>query len=109
MRIRSGYLATKILLQRAVTEQDASGQPVKRWEDVSSVWANVTDMSGREFIASSTLNNTVQTKITVRYRNDIVPAMRVVHKADIYQIEAVLGQDKLSLLLMCSRRAEADS
>ena len=103
MRIRSGYLSTKVTIQQSVTGQDESGQPINKWVDVATVCANVTDISGREFIASAALQNTVQTKITIRYQAGIVPAMRVVHQASIYNIEAVLGQDKTSLLLMCSR------
>jgi SPP1 family predicted phage head-tail adaptor len=103
MRIRSGYLSTKVTIQKSVTGQDESGQPINKWADVATVWANVTDISGREFIASAALQNTVQTKITIRYRAEVVPAMRVIHQASIYNIEAVLGQDKTSLLLMCSR------
>ena len=105
MRTRSGYLSTRVTIQQPVTEQDESGQPVNNWLDMATVWANVTDISGREFIASAALQNTVQTKITIRYRAGVVPAMRVVHQASIYNIEAVLGQDKTSLLLMCSRGA----
>jgi SPP1 family predicted phage head-tail adaptor len=103
MRLRSGYLSTKVTMQQPVISQDELGQPVNKWVDVATVWANLSDISGREFIASAALQNTVQTKITIRYRAGIVPTMRVVHQASIYNIEAVLGQDKTSLLLMCSR------
>jgi len=103
MPIRSGYLSTKVAIQQPVTEQDESGQPMNTWVNLATVWANLTDISGREFIASSALQNTVQTKVTIRYRAGILPAMRVIHQANIYHIEAVLGQDRASLLLMCSR------
>lgn len=105
MRIRSGYLTTKITVQSPVAGQDELGQPIREWADVATVWANLTDISGREFVASAALQNTAQTKITIRYRPGIVASMRVIHQADIYNIEAVLGQDRISLLLMCSRGA----
>ena len=105
MRLRSGLLTTKITLQEPTTEQDEFGQPGQGWTDVASVWANLTDISGREFFASNALLNSAQTKITIRYRTGITPSMRVIHKNDIYNIEAVLGQDRLSLLLVCSRGA----
>jgi SPP1 family predicted phage head-tail adaptor len=106
MRIRSGYLSTRVTIQQPVTEQDESGQLINKWLGVVTVWANLTDISGREFIASSALQTIVQTKITIRYRVGIVPAMRVVHQANIYNIEAVLRQDKASLLLMCCKGIE---
>jgi SPP1 family predicted phage head-tail adaptor len=103
MRVRSGYLPTRVTIQQSVAGQDELGQPSNRWEDVAVVWANIADISGREFIASAAVQNTVQTKITLRYRAGVLPAMRVVHQARIYNIEAVLQQDRVSLLLMCSK------
>jgi SPP1 family predicted phage head-tail adaptor len=105
MRIRSGYLSSKVTIQKTVTGQDESGQPVNKWANVATVWANVTDISGSEFTASAAVQNTAQTKITIRYRSGIAPAMRIVDKTNNYNIEAVLRQDGESLLLMCSRGA----
>lgn len=105
MRLRAGTLSSKVSIQQPVTAQDALGQPIQAWVEVAKVWANIADISGREFIASGAMQHTVQTKITIRYRAGIVPAMRVVHQADSYNIEAVLTQGSLSLLLMCSRGA----
>ncbi|PRC93084.1 phage head closure protein [Solimicrobium silvestre] len=101
--MNSGQLNRRITIQAASTKQDALGQPIDGWSEVATVWAGITDINGREFIAAAAVQNTVQTKIIIRYRAGITPAMRVLHKDSIYNIEAVLGQDNVWLNLMCSK------
>ena len=101
--MQAGRLNKRVLIQSPATGQDATGEPTTGWTDVATVWASIVDVSGREYVAAGGLQNSAQTKITIRYSSGIVPSMRVVHGADTFNIEAVLGQDKRSLLLMCSR------
>ena len=101
--MQAGRLNRRCTLQQPGTTTDELGQPIPGWTDVATVWASVVDVSGREYVAAGGLQNSAQTKITIRYRSGIVPSMRVVHGSDAYNVEAVLGQDKRSLLLMCSR------
>lgn len=103
MRIHPGWLNERITLQSPATGQDASGEPLSGWVDVATIWASLTDVTGREYIAAGGLQNNVQTKILIRYMDGVMPRMRVVHGVSVYNIEAVLGQDHLSLMLMCSR------
>ena len=103
--MQAGRLNRRCTLQAPGTTQDELGQPIPGWTDVATVWASIVDVSGREYVAAGGLQNSAQTKITIRYRAGIVPSMRVVHGSDAYNVEAVLGQDRRSLLLMCSRSA----
>lgn len=105
MRIHSGWLNRRVTVQTPATGQDANGEPLTGWTDVATVWASITDVSGREYVAAGGLQNAAKTKILIRYRAGVVPAMRVVNGTDIYNIEAVLGQDRESLMLMCTRAA----
>ena len=96
-------LNKRITLQAPATGQDDYGAPLSGWTDVAIVWASIVDISGREFIAAAAVQASAQTKLTIRHRDGVLPAMRVLHGAVIYNIEAVLGQDRRELLLMCSR------
>ena len=102
--MQAGRLNKRVTIQSPATGQDPeTGEPTTGWTDVATVWASIVDVSGREYVAAGGLQNSAQTKITIRYCSGIVPSMRVVHGSDTFNIEAVLGQDKRSLLLMCSR------
>lgn len=99
-------LNKRITIQSPATGQDASGEPLTGWSDVATVWASIIDISGREYVVAAALQNSAQTKITIRHRDGIAPAMRVLHGTISYSIEAVLGQDSRSLLLICKRMAQ---
>jgi SPP1 family predicted phage head-tail adaptor len=103
--MNAGKLNRRARLQAQKQVQDDAGQLVDTWVDVAPVWANISDISGREFLSADAVQNAAQTKITIRYRAGVTPAMRVVHGSDTYSIEAVLGTDRVSLLLMCKRLA----
>lgn len=103
MRALAYQMDRRVTIQAPSTVQDAAGQPVAGWSDVATLWASIIDLSGREYIAAGGTQNMAETKITIRHRAGITPAMRVVYGADIYKITAVLGQDNRTLLLMCAR------
>lgn len=99
-------LNRKVKLQSLTAGQDEYGAPSTVWTDTATVWASVDDLTGREYVAAGGTQNAVTTKITIRYREGVVPAMRVLHGAFVYTVEAVLGQDQKSLILMCVRGSD---
>lgn len=104
----SDRLKKRVTIQRREVGQDEAGQEFDDWVNVRAdgdgmVAAEVKDISGKEFIASTAEQATVTTRITIRYRPGIESSMRVLHGSDIYNILAVLGQDNRTLLLMCER------
>ena len=104
-------LNKRVLIQRRTTTQDGAGQPVESWANVvtsgdGKVWAEVADLSGREYLAADAEQAQTQTKITIRYRAGIESSMRVLHGATVYAIDAALDQAGRTILLMCSRGAQ---
>lgn len=99
----AGHLNRRITFQALSKVQDETGQLVDTWDNVTNAWAAIADISGREFLGADAQQNAAQTKITIRYRAGITTAMRVLHGSDTYSIHAVLGTDRVLLLLMCER------
>lgn len=94
----------RVQLQRRDAGQDEYGQEAGAgWIDVIEVWAAVEDLTGRQYVAAQAAQNSVQTKITIRHREGVVPAMRAVWNGTSYDIEAVLGTNGRTLELMCVR------
>lgn len=92
----------------AVTQDSTTGAITEAWTSILSsndelIPAEIMPMSGREFIAAASTQAGVNTKITIRYISGIVPAMRVVHGSNYYNIKAVLPDPSLRnhLTLMC--------
>lgn len=90
--MQAGKLRHRIALQRADLIQDPhSGEMVKHWRTVDNVWAEVVPLSAREFVAARAAQSEVVARITIRYRADVTPAMRIIYRGDIYVIDGVLS------------------
>lgn len=106
--MRAGDLRHKVTIQRLMTGEDEYGQPLNAWQDVVTVWANVEDLTGREYLAAQQVPTTqVSTRVTIRWRSDVKPEMRVVHGSRLLDIKAVLDSDgrRRELQLMCQEVA----
>ncbi|MDQ7790142.1 MAG: phage head closure protein [Clostridia bacterium] len=77
-RLSPGDLTRKVRIQRkAVTGKDALNADIIDWVDVATVWAEVIDLSGREFFASQQFNAETTTRVRIWYRPGIDATMRV--------------------------------
>jgi SPP1 family predicted phage head-tail adaptor len=115
--MRAGLLRHRITLQRPVGTNDEWGEPSPLWEDVVSVAAAIEPISGREFFSAQQVQADVTTRITIRWRNGIEPAMRIVHvtaqqaamsppESTVYDIEAILPDPtgRRQIVFMCRNR-----
>ncbi len=97
---------SKIWIQRRTEGQAADGQPIEAWTNVTptKVWAEIRDISGREFVAAGAEQAEVTTRIRIWRRDEVTAAMRVLHGAVVYDIKAPLLEGTDTTLLMCTRR-----
>lgn len=105
--MQAGKLNKRVMLQRPVKVQSpVTGAVTDSWEDVKKLWANITDLSARDFIAAQAGQSEVTTRITIRWRDDVTDKHRILHGPTIYNISGVLEDDKSGkefLTLPCSR------
>lgn len=85
-----GTLKWRCTLQQPATGQDALGQPLTGWVEVSRFWADIRQTGGLEAIKAGAVTSKVQTSIRLRYRTGITSGMRVVCGGVVYKILAVL-------------------
>lgn len=90
MSLAAGRLRHRVEIQRQVDTLNSSGENVVEWETVDTVWASVEPLSAKEFIAAQQMGSQITTRITIRYRDDIVASMRLLHGAMVYNIAGVL-------------------
>lgn len=103
--MQAGLLRDRITIQVRSTTDDAAGEPALIWATFAAVWANATDMTGREYIAGQAITNVVTTTIIIRYRAGVTAAMRVVMRGVTYNIQAVIEPEnkRREMHLMCVR------
>lgn len=86
MALKAGRLRHLIEIQRPVsTQNETTGEFTTSWQSVvRELPAEVIPVSVREFIASRTMQSEVTARITIRYREGLTAAMRILHRGRVY-------------------------
>ena len=97
-----GEMRQRIALQ-AKTITKSEGIPLENWTTVATVWAAVSDISGKEYFQAGALQSEVTTRIKIRYRTGITTSMRVLYGSRVFQILSVIDKDERHRVieLMC--------
>ncbi|WAH38616.1 phage head closure protein [Alicyclobacillus dauci] len=83
----TGDLRRRVTFQKQVTVTDDEGFSTQTWQDVTTVWAAFKEVTrGKEFEASAALQVENLLDITIRYRTDITPDMRIAYGLRVLHI-----------------------
>jgi len=85
----AGRLRHKVTIQRKVSTKNEWNEPVVEWKDVTTVWASVEPIRGREFWASRQVQSEVTHRVRIRCLPGLDPTMRIVFKDREFNIEAI--------------------
>lgn len=106
--MRAGQLRHRVRLQHAKEHRNSVGQVIKNWQDVTTLWAEVRGISGKEKMLASALYSKASIRIWIRYRSDInTQNSRFVYQmpgfyGDIYKPIAVIPDARHTLLeILC--------
>ena len=83
-----------ITVQQRTSATDGLGQPVEVWTTLADLWGEIRHPSGVQQIKAGAEVSTVRASIKVHLRDDITAAMRVVHGSTVYDIKAVLPDER---------------
>ncbi|WP_097570884.1 phage head closure protein [Escherichia coli] len=104
--MQAGKLRHQVIIQEPVKIQNPeTGAVNNTWRDVATVWAEVSPLSAREFIAAQASQGEISTRITIRYRSGVTRKHRILFRGAVYNIEGVLPDPKSGreyLTLPCS-------
>jgi SPP1 family predicted phage head-tail adaptor len=98
---RIGKLRHRLALQTAMTSADGGGGASTAWAAVSELWGAIETGTGGESVGADRLSGEAQPVITIRYRDDVTPAMRLSSGERVFQIRAVLDPDGTRRFLRC--------
>lgn len=90
------------------TQDEDTGVITEGYAAVATgVWASVEPMSTREYIASQATQAQATTRVVIRYREGVLPTMRVLHRGTFYDLAGPPLPDKHSglewLTLLCKQ------
>jgi SPP1 family predicted phage head-tail adaptor len=96
--IRAGLLRHRVTLQSpSYVQNTTTGEQALTWTGQGTVWAEVAPLSAREFIAAQAVQSQVDTRLTIRYRSDVLPTWRALHASKVYQILGILADKDSNL------------
>lgn len=82
-----GQLNQRAIVQHESIMQDDIGQPVPTWSTFATVHCRIRHLAGsQEGPMAGTQLSKVRVEIRTRYRTDITPAMRFLHRSKLYRI-----------------------
>lgn len=87
--MRAGDLDRRITLQKRTEQQDTYGQPIITWVPIATVWAQMQQQSGREFMAGAIPVSERRVVFRMRHRSDITVLDRVTHDGDEFDVNEV--------------------
>jgi SPP1 family predicted phage head-tail adaptor len=101
--MEAGKLRHRITIQQPVEAKGPTGEDVPTWTDLVTIWAEVADLQGREYLSRTAETAATTVRVVIRERSDIDTTMRVVHGSRILGIEAVIRPSKPGnrMQLMC--------
>jgi len=88
--MEAGRLRHRITIQSRQLIDNSILEKVEQWSDYVTVWASVEPVTGNQFYAAKQLTSGVDGKIIMRYRDGILPTMRVLYDGRILTIVSLL-------------------
>lgn len=101
--MKIGSLRHRVTLQEYAGSADSYGAITEEWVDVTTVWAEIEPLSGKEFFVAQQVNSQVDIKIRIRYISGVMPQMRVLYGTRTFSIVSVLDIEERhrEIHLMC--------
>ncbi len=102
--MRAGLLRNSVVIKSPSRATGADGKVTVTWTTtVATVWASIEPLTGKEFMESQQMKNTVTHRIRIRHLAGVVPTYRVEFDSRVFNIEYVLNADErnIEMELMC--------
>ncbi len=94
-------LRHRLTLEQLERMSDEGGGFSESWAAVATLWCDVRPLAGSETVESDRLAGRVSHEIALRYRPEVVPAMRFRDGARVFHIVSVIDVDERRRWLKC--------
>lgn len=97
--VKVGKMRYRVMFLENPCVSDDEGNIVDTWNPVCTVWADITPVSGREYLGSQQDTSEVTSRIYIRYHPGINSKMRIVADGNrCFEIISVLGDRRSGML-----------
>lgn len=84
-----GELRHRITFQRLALVVNENGFEVETWQEYRTVWASVSNLSGREYYQAAAVQEEKTIKFLIRYIEDIDTLMKILFNDKQYNITSI--------------------
>lgn len=87
--MRAGGLDRRVTLQRFTSTQDEYGEEIQTWADLATVFAEVRQQGGQEFLAAAQIQASKRVVFFIRWYPGLTPLDRVSFDGTLHDIAEV--------------------
>lgn len=84
-----GDLRHRITFQRLTSVVNENGFETEAWQDYKTVWASVSNLSGREYYQAAAIQAEKTVKFLIRHIESVDTSMRILFKDKQYNITSI--------------------
>lgn len=93
--IISGRMRERVTVQRPVDVQSTFGEATLEWETMSTVWAQVRNLTARDLFAAQQAGTLATHRILMRFFVGLTPQCRLIWRGRIMEITSIIeGEDR---------------
>ena len=104
-------LNTRIALLRATYVQNEIGEMIPTWDTYAEAFARFEPLLGREFFQAAMTVSEAQAKVTMRWRDGILPSDRILARGESWDIVSIqnIAYRNRELLIYVKRNPVANA
>ena len=101
--MKAGAMRHKVTIEYRTLAADAYGGQTATWTTLDTVWADLESLSSIESWQDKQQTPTLTHKVTIRYRADLDPKMRIKFGSRYLNIAGIVNKEErnIELILMC--------
>lgn len=101
-----GKLRERLVFEVSTSTVDSEGQPVEVFMLHATLWGRAEFLSGRELEALQKISAEIVLRFTVRYRSDITEMMRVSWRDELWNINAIMPDERKQYMTLAVSKVE---
>ena len=105
--IDPGRLDQRVYIDAPQHRRNSDNERVTDWTHVATTWARIEARASSEDTDATGTDTETRYRLTLRYREDIGPAMRIHHRGQVLEIESVRDADSSRRFLTIEAIAHA--
>jgi SPP1 family predicted phage head-tail adaptor len=95
----AGQLRHRVQIEARVVTLNGTSPPTEDWQTVAQLWARIAPLNAVERLQADALRTRVTHRVMLRWRDDVTPGMRLVHRGRVFRIRAVVDPDERRAML----------